>query len=82
VRLSVRDASLFGSRDKQKDGREWPGLASVMENATHRYSGREYAVDGRRVYALQAGHALNEDHAADIKKFFDSFKISDSSKPK
>ncbi len=65
----------------QKDGHDWPGLASVMENSTHRYCGRQYAVDGRRVYALQAGYARNEDHAADIKKFFDSFKIS-SSKPK
>jgi hypothetical protein len=64
----------------KKDGRDCPGLASVIENSERRYHGRQYAV-GTRVYALQVEHRRNEDHAADIQKFFDSFKTTDSAAP-
>ncbi len=65
----------------KKNGREWPGLASVMKNATHHFDGHHYAVDGR-VYVLLAAYAREEDHSADVKKFLDSFKVTEGADAK
>ena len=65
----------------RKDGKDWFGIASVMENSSNLYNGRQFATE-KRVYGLQASHPKNEDHSAEIKKFFDSFKLSDGAVPK
>lgn len=65
----------------RKDGQDWPGIASVMENSSFVINGREYAV-GSRVYTLQVGYMKGQDHEADVRKFFDSFKISETSRPR
>ena len=64
----------------EKDGRGWHGLASVMVNWDDLYTSRRYAAAGR-MYLLQVKHAKSQDHAAEIARFFDSFKLSESSKP-
>jgi hypothetical protein len=63
----------------RKDGKDWPGLASVMEDSVNVYTSRLYAVEGR-IYSLQIKYAKSRNWSADNWKFFDSFKISDSSK--
>jgi hypothetical protein len=63
-----------------KDGRDWPGLASVMVNAAEIYTSRLYAVAGR-MYSLQVKRPKSKDNEADVTKFFESFKIPDSTKP-
>jgi hypothetical protein len=82
--MSVQDIQgTLKSEEKvsiKKDGKDWPGLASVMENSAERYTSRLYAVAGR-MYSLQVKHPKSQDNAADVTKFFDSFKVSDSSKP-
>jgi hypothetical protein len=64
----------------RKDGKDWPGLSSVIENSSDLYTSRLYAVAGR-MYSLQVKHAKSQDTTADITRFFDSFKFSDGAKP-
>jgi hypothetical protein len=82
--MSIQDIKgTLRSEEKisiSKDGRDWPGLASVMENADERYTSRLYAVAGR-MYSLQVKQPKNQDNAADVTKFFDSFNVWNSSKP-
>jgi hypothetical protein len=82
--MSIQDIKgTLRSEEKisiSKDGRDWPGLASVMENADDRYTSRLYAVAGR-MYSLQVKQPKNQDNAADVTKFFDSFNVWNSSKP-
>jgi hypothetical protein len=63
----------------RKDGKDWPGLASVIEDSADVYTSRLYAIGGR-MYLLQIKHARRRNRAADIWRFFDSFTVSDSSK--
>ena len=51
------------------------GLQSVMEDAESLYTSRLYAVGGR-MYSLQVVHPKAQDHAAEIARFFDTFKVS------
>ena len=44
----------------QKDGKDWPGLASVIENSSDLYTSRLYAVAGR-MYSLQVNHPKSQD---------------------
>ena len=81
--LSIRDikGSLM-SEEKvsiRKDGKDWPGLASVFENSADVYTSRLYAVGGR-MYLLQIKYPKRRNRAVDIWTFFDSFRVFDSSK--
>ena len=51
-----------------------------MENSSDLYTSRLFAVAGR-MYSIQVQHPKSQDNAADVKKFVESFKVSDSSKP-
>jgi hypothetical protein len=62
----------------ESDGQARTGLESVMENAESLYTSRLYAVGGR-MYSLQVVHPKVQDHAAEIVRFFDSFKVSGKS---
>jgi hypothetical protein len=83
--MSVQDIQgTLKSEEKvtiQKGGKSWPGLASVMENATSSYTSRLYAVDGR-MYSMQVVSPKGQDHTADAKKFFDSFEFAGADDPK
>jgi hypothetical protein len=63
----------------KKDGKDWPGLGSVMETSAELNTSRLYAVAGR-MYSLQVRQTKSQNNAADASKFFDSFKIADSRK--
>jgi hypothetical protein len=82
--ISIKDIQGSLKSEKnifiEKDGRGWHGLASVMVNSDDLYTSRRYAAAGR-MYLLQVKHAKSQDHAAEIARFFDSFKLSESSKP-
>lgn len=58
--MSVQDIKgSLQSEEKvsiRKDGKDWPGLASVIENSADVYTSRLYAVGGR-MYSLQIKHA-------------------------
>ncbi len=81
--MSVQDIKgSLQSEEKvsiRKDGKDWPGLASVIEDSADVYTSRLYAVGGR-MYLLQIKYAKRRNRAADIWTFFDSFTVSDSSK--
>jgi hypothetical protein len=81
--MSVQDIKgSLKSEEKvsiRKDGNDWPGLASVIEDSADVYTSRLYAVGGR-MYLLQIKHAKRRNRAANIWRFFDSFTVSDGSK--
>jgi hypothetical protein len=57
-------------------GRDWPGLASEVEDPIKTSKSRVFVVDGR-VYAVEVQHHGRIERPEDVTRFFESFKLAD-----